>query len=109
MTEIIAGIFVLLGAGFVFIAALGVYRLPDVLNRMHASTKAGTLGCALALTAAAIQFGSTAITAKVIATILFLMLTAPIAAHMIGRATVQLRAFREALREQERQERRNSS
>ncbi len=94
MIPILAGLFVLAGAAFVLIAALGVYRLPDVLNRMHASTKAGTLGASLALIAVALHFDSTAITAKVIATILFLMLTAPIAAHMIGRATVQLRAFR---------------
>lgn len=100
MIAIFAGLCILAGAAFVLIAALGVFRLKDVLNRMHASTKAGTLGAALTLTAAALHFGSTAITAKVIATILFIMLTAPIAAHMIGRATVQLRAFRERERSQ---------
>ena len=100
MIQILAGLCILAGAAFVLIAALGVFRLKDVLNRMHASTKAGTLGAALTLVAAALHFGSTAITAKVIATILFIMLTAPIAAHMIGRATVQLRAFRERERSQ---------
>lgn len=100
MIAILAGLCILAGAAFVLIAALGVFRLKDVLNRMHASTKAGTLGAALTLVAAALHFGSTAITAKVIATILFIMLTAPIAAHMIGRATVQLRAFRERERSQ---------
>jgi multicomponent Na+:H+ antiporter subunit G len=101
VTQIIAGILVLAGSVFVFIAALGVFRLPDVLNRMHASTKAGTLGAALLLGAVALHFNTTAILAKVVATILFLMLTAPIAAHMIGRATVQLRASRAAARNQE--------
>ena len=61
-------------------------RLPDVLIRMHASTKAGTLGCGLILVAAAVHFGETGIVARAVAAIVFLMLTAPVAAHMIGRA-----------------------
>ncbi|MCA8883292.1 MAG: monovalent cation/H(+) antiporter subunit G [Rhodobacteraceae bacterium] len=91
MIQIIAGICVLGGGIFVFIAGLGILKLPDVLNRMHASTKAGTLGSALTLVAAALHFGNGGVTTKAVATILFLLLTAPIAAHMIGRATVQIR------------------
>ena len=86
MTEIATSILVVSGALFTFAAALGVLRLPDVLIRMHASTKAGTLGCGLILVAAAVHFGETGIVARAIAAIVFLMLTAPIAAHMIGRA-----------------------
>ena len=94
MIEIIAGILVILGGAFVMIAGLGVYRLQDVLNRMHASTKAGTLGSSLSLVGAALYFADGSVTARAVATILFLLLTAPIAAHMIGRATVQMRSFR---------------
>jgi multicomponent Na+:H+ antiporter subunit G len=89
MTEILAGILCLLGGGFALIAGLGILRLPDVLTRMHASTKAGTLASALVLAAVAIEFGEVSVTAKVIAAILFLMLTAPIAAHMLGRSAVE--------------------
>ncbi|WP_193140389.1 MULTISPECIES: monovalent cation/H(+) antiporter subunit G [unclassified Meridianimarinicoccus] len=96
MTEIIAGILVLTGGAFAFIAGLGVLKLPDVLNRMHASTKAGTLGSALTLAAAALHFEIASVTTKAVATILFLMLTAPIAAHMIGRATVEIRRVKAA-------------
>lgn len=96
MIEFIAGLLVLAGSGFVLIAGLGVYRLEDVLNRMHASTKAGTLGSILTLAATAIFFGESSVTARSIATIAFLLFTAPIAAHMIGRATVQMRAYRAA-------------
>ena len=95
MSDIIAGLLVLGGAGFVFIAGLGVYTLPDTFNRMHASTKAGTLGSILSLAATAIIFDESSVTARVIATIAFLLLTAPIAAHMIGRATVQVQRIRE--------------
>ncbi len=86
MIEILVSIFVVLGGLFALAAALGVLRLPDVLIRMHASTKAGTLGCGLILVAVAIYFAEGAITARAIAAIIFLILTAPVAAHMIGRA-----------------------
>lgn len=95
MIETVAAIFVLAGSGFVLIAGLGVFRLEDVLNRMHASTKAGTLGSSLSLVAVALFFAESSVTARAVATILFLLLTAPIAAHMIGRATVQIRALKD--------------
>jgi multicomponent Na+:H+ antiporter subunit G len=86
MTEILTAVLVLAGSLFAFAAALGVLRLPDVLIRMHASTKAGTLGCGLILLGVAVYFGETGIVARAIAAIVFLLLTAPVAAHMIGRA-----------------------
>lgn len=86
MTEIVAALLVVAGGLFALAAALGVLRLPDVLIRMHASTKAGTLGCGLMLVAAAVHFGEIGIVARAVAAIVFLMLTAPVAAHMIGRA-----------------------
>lgn len=76
----------LLGGFFCFVAGLGILRLPDVLIRMHASTKAGTLGSGLILVAVAIYFADTATITRAVATILFLLITAPVAAHMIGRA-----------------------
>lgn len=91
MIEVIAGLLALGGGFFTLVAGMGVYNLSDVLNRMHASTKAGTLGSALALAGAAVYFGDEGIAVRVLATVLFLMLTAPIAAHMIGRAAFRLR------------------
>ncbi|WP_322892389.1 MULTISPECIES: monovalent cation/H(+) antiporter subunit G [unclassified Yoonia] len=89
MIEIIVGLFLLIGSFFALVAAIGIYRLPDVLMRMHASTKAGTLGSSLILVGCAFYFTDAAITTRVIATIVFLMLTAPIAAHMLGRAAAR--------------------
>ncbi len=86
MIDIITSVLVIAGGLFAFAAALGVLRLPDVLIRMHASTKAGTLGCGLILVAVAVHFGETGIVARAIAAIVFLLLTAPVAAHMIARA-----------------------
>ncbi len=77
---------VILGGFFCLIAGLGVLRLPDVLIRMHASTKAGTLGAGLIFIAVAVYFGDTAMITRAGVTVVFLIITAPVAAHMIGRA-----------------------
>lgn len=82
----IANLFLLVGALFVFVAALGVLRLPDLLMRMHAATKAGTLGAGLLLVAVAVSAPETSVMARALATFVFLLLTAPIAAHLIARA-----------------------
>lgn len=86
MSEIVISFLIVAGGFFAFAAALGVLRLPDVLTRMHASTKAGTLGCGLILSAAALHFGDTGTVGLCIVAIVFLFMTAPVAAHMIGRA-----------------------
>ncbi|TQM92227.1 MAG: monovalent cation/H(+) antiporter subunit G [Roseinatronobacter sp.] len=86
MIDVIVGLFLIAGAAFVLIAAIGIVRLPDLLTRMHASTKAGTLGALLVMVGLAFYEGSGEVVSKVVATSLFLLLTAPIAAHMIGRA-----------------------
>ncbi|MCH8467752.1 MAG: monovalent cation/H(+) antiporter subunit G [Roseinatronobacter sp.] len=90
MIDVLIGLFLIAGAGFVLIAAIGIVRLPDLLTRMHASTKAGTLGALLVLVGLAIHVGTGEVVSKVVATSLFLLLTAPIAAHMIGRAHARL-------------------
>lgn len=79
-------ILMLAGAFFMLVAAVGVLRMPDLLMRMHAATKAGTLGAGLFLVAVAVHFGSTGVTIRAVATIFFLLFTAPVAAHVIGRA-----------------------
>lgn len=86
MTEILSAIFILLGVLFSLVAALGVIRMPDLYMRMAAATKAGTLGAGLILVAVAIHFANIEATTKVLAAIGFFLLTAPIGAHMIGRA-----------------------
>jgi len=85
----VVGVLCLTGGFFALIAGLGLLRLPDVMIRMHASTKAGTLASGLVLLAVALHFGTMSVTAKVVMAVLFLLLTAPIAGHMIGRAAIR--------------------
>jgi multicomponent Na+:H+ antiporter subunit G len=86
MNEIITAVLLFSGSLFSFVAALGMLRLPDTVIRMHAATKAGTLGAGLILIAEASFFSELGITLRALAAITFLLLTAPVAAHLIGRA-----------------------
>lgn len=86
MTEVLAGLLALLAGGFSLVAAIGVVRFPDVLTRMHASSKVGALAGSLALLAAAVHLNEASATSRAVIAIVFLMLTAPIGAHLLGRA-----------------------
>lgn len=86
MTALIAAALLLVGSVFCLVAAVGMLRLPDTLIRMHAATKAGTLGAGCILAAEAVMTANLGTTLKVAAVILFLLLTAPVGAHLIGRA-----------------------
>lgn len=76
-----------LGTAFVFLAGLGVLRMPDLYLRISVTTKAATLGIGLILFGAAIHFSETSVTTRILAIILFLLLTAPVSAHLIGKAS----------------------
>jgi multicomponent Na+:H+ antiporter subunit G len=80
-----AGLLVV-GSAFALLAAVGVLRMPDLFTRMQAATKSTTLGVGCILLAVAVYFGELGVTARALLTIAFLLLTAPIAAQMIGRA-----------------------
>ena len=86
MIELLVAAMLLFGSLLAAIAGLGLLRLPDVLIRMHASTKAGTLGVGLILAATALHYAEPGPSFRALATIVFLLITAPVAAHMIARA-----------------------
>ena len=86
INDILTALLLILGSLFSFIAALGMLRLPDTVIRMHAATKAGTLGAGLILIAEAFFYAESGITLRALAAIIFLLMTAPVAAHLIGRA-----------------------
>lgn len=79
---------VLAGSGclVMLLAGVGLLRMPDVLTRMHASSKAATLGAALVVAAVAMALWDGAIALRAVLISLFLLITAPVAAHAIARA-----------------------
>jgi multicomponent Na+:H+ antiporter subunit G len=82
---LIAGLLTI-GALFAAIAAVGILRMPDFYMRISSASKASTLGATCILAATALYFDDAGVTGKIIAIIAFIILTTPVAAHMIGRA-----------------------
>jgi len=84
--SILTVLFLLSGTAFMAIATVGLIRLPDLYTRMHGITKAGTLGIILVSISVAVHFGDLSVATRAVALIVFVLLTAPVSAHMIGRA-----------------------
>lgn len=87
MNDLIIVVLGIIGSVAILIASIGILRMPDFYLRLSVTIKAATLGIGLLLIAAAIFFGEISVTTKVLAITFFLFLTAPVAAHMIGRAS----------------------
>jgi multicomponent Na+:H+ antiporter subunit G len=87
MIDVVTGLMWIVGSLFGLLAAAGVLRMPDVFTRMQASTKASTLGLGCLLAGAALQFGDAATVILLMAIGAFLLLTTPVSAHVIARAS----------------------
>ncbi|WP_210163082.1 monovalent cation/H(+) antiporter subunit G [Salinarimonas rosea] len=86
MTALLALALKLVGTGFLVIATVGVLRFEDPFQRMHAATKAGTLGAGLVLLGVMLTKGSLDATVVAFLTLVFLIGTMPVAGHLLGRA-----------------------
>ncbi|MEM9445062.1 MAG: monovalent cation/H(+) antiporter subunit G [Verrucomicrobiota bacterium] len=75
-----------IGSSFALIASIGLIKMPDLYTRMHAATKAGAFGGGIILLTCALASPNYWVWLKVVVIILFFFMTAPIAAHMVGRA-----------------------
>ncbi|WP_342305365.1 monovalent cation/H(+) antiporter subunit G [Methanolobus sp. ZRKC5] len=84
--EVLSNVVLIIGLFFVFLAMLGLARLPDVYNRLHATTKIGTLGAFGVMLSILLKVGFSPIGVKAITVALFILVTSPISAHMISRA-----------------------
>lgn len=84
--DILSIISLVIGLLFLCLGMLGLLRLPDVYNRLHATTKVATLGALGVLLSIIIQEGYTPMGVKAFTVAMFILLTAPISGHMIGKA-----------------------
>jgi len=84
MRELLTIALLLFGAGFVVVAAVGVVRMPDVLCRSHAVTKANTLGIFAMLLGLWVHLGDESVGLKIMLAIVFQGVTIPVAAHLIS-------------------------
>ena len=86
LTEVALAVLLLGGAGLMLLAALGLFRLPGLLTRMHVLSKAGTVGTSAIMLAVALAIPEVGVLSRAIAVVAFLVLTAPISAHLLARA-----------------------
>ncbi|HEX2046343.1 MAG TPA: monovalent cation/H(+) antiporter subunit G [Acidimicrobiales bacterium] len=86
MVDAIAGVLILVGVALAVTAGLGLQRFPDVFARMHAATKPATLGLVLVLAGAALRVNESGDVAKLLLVLVLQFITAPVGAHMVGRA-----------------------
>ena len=92
MIDILIAFLVVVGSGFMLIGSFGLIKLPDLMTRIHAPTKATTLGVGTILAASIVFAISTSgkISVNETLIILFLFGTAPVSAHFISRAYVHM-------------------
>jgi len=92
VTEVLLSVLLVLGAVFTFVGSLGLVRFKDFYTRLHAPTKASTLGVGCLLIASSVFFSSTtaAWSLHEILVSLFLFITAPISAHLLAKAALHL-------------------
>lgn len=93
MLELLLSVLILIGAGFTLIGSLGLLRLRDFYSRLHAPTKATTLGVGSLLIASAVFFShqDEGMSLHEVLVTLFLFITAPVSAHLMARAALHLR------------------
>lgn len=88
--EVLASVCLLLGSGLALLSGVGVVRLPDVFARMHAATKPATLGLVLVCIGVACVDTTLADVTKLVLVVVLQFLTAPVGAHMVGRASYRI-------------------
>ncbi|MEL7941236.1 MULTISPECIES: Na+/H+ antiporter subunit G [Pseudomonas] len=90
--EILVSALLLGGSLFALLGAVGLYRLPDFYTRLHAPTKASTLGVGGVALGSLLYFSSgSGVSLHEVLITLFLFITAPVSAHLLAKAAMQAR------------------
>lgn len=86
MSDPLAIALVAVGTGFMLLGTIGVLRMPDVYMRLQVASKASSLGAGCLMLGVATHFGDVGIVVRAILVVVFIFLTTPVSAHLIGRA-----------------------
>lgn len=91
--EWVVALFILIGALFALVGSIGLARLPDFYMRLHGPTKATTLGVGGMLIGSLIYFSfrEEGLSLHELLVTLFLFITAPVSAHIVGKAALHRR------------------
>jgi len=86
MADVLSSLLLILGGAFMLLAGIGVLRMPDLFMSMQSATKAATLGVGCMLMAVAVHFQDIGVATRALLVTMFVVVTAPVAAHVIARA-----------------------
>jgi multicomponent Na+:H+ antiporter subunit G len=92
--DVVTSVLVLLAALMCFAAGVGLVRFPDVLSRLHAATKPQILGLIAIAADVAVSNPSLGTITLAVAIVFFQSLTAPVSAHLVGRAAYRTDHYR---------------
>ncbi|MGJ6979677.1 monovalent cation/H(+) antiporter subunit G [Aestuariimicrobium soli] len=95
--DIGGAVLIVLGALLCLVAAIGLVRLPDVLNRMHAASKPQTLGLVLLCIGLALILRTTSATLMLALTAMLQLVTAPVATQVMGRSAYRTKQHEQSL------------
>ncbi|HSJ29447.1 MAG TPA: monovalent cation/H(+) antiporter subunit G [Acidimicrobiia bacterium] len=87
--DVIGSVLVVAVAFLSVTAAIGLQRFDDVLARMHSATKPATLGLIFVVVGSGLMIRETGAVAKLLLVVLLQVVTAPVGAHLLGRAVVR--------------------
>lgn len=90
MIDIAIYILSTIGSIFILLASIGIFRMPDFYMRLSVTIKASTFGIGFILLAVALFFNEFSVTTKVMAILFFLIITAPVSGHLIGKTAYRL-------------------
>ena len=91
MLEWIVALLLIFGALFMLVAAIGVVKLPDVYMRMHAITKAASLGAILMLAAVFVWHPQWIVGVEALMVVLFVIFKAPIGTQMLAKVSHKMK------------------
>jgi multicomponent K+:H+ antiporter subunit G len=93
LIEILLSLLLLVGAGFALVGSIGLAKMPDFFTRLHAPTKATTLGVGAIVVASMIWHSTLGegLSLRELAISLFLFITAPLVGHLLAKAAVRIR------------------
>lgn len=86
IADIAGMVLLVLGSTLTLVAAIAVLRFQDLLSRMHAATKPQVLGLTLMMAGLALSVRNPVVVWTLVLVVAFQLITAPISAHMVGRA-----------------------
>lgn len=95
--DLAGALLILLGALLCLVAAIGLVRLPDVLNRMHAASKPQTLGLVLLCVGLALILRTTSATLMLALAAMLQLATAPVATQVMGRSAYRTKQHEQSL------------